>query len=209
MPRGVLGEGKVRAPRGSLKAIAEVPRPCVVCGAEFRSIRAEQICCSRVCGGLYSKPLTDAVRAENARARLTRTCEHCQTPFQMRNPSGRARRGETTEGQFCSVDCSNFARGMVSGEECTTRRRTRVRAARVEPVNALTVLERDGWRCCLCGRSTPKRLRGTFDPRAPEIDHIVPIAAGGEHSYRNVQCACRECNIKKSGKPLGQMRLFG
>jgi len=42
---------------------------------------------------------------------------------------------------------------------------------------------------------------------APELDHIVPIAAGGSHTYSNVACACKKCNIKKSSKPLGQLNL--
>jgi 5-methylcytosine-specific restriction endonuclease McrA len=85
----------------------------------------------------------------------------------------------------------------------------RRRGAAVETIDPVKVLIRDRWTCQLCGAATPKRLRGSYDDRAPEVDHIVPIAAGGEHSYANTQCACRRCNLDKSDKPLGQMRLFG
>lgn len=107
---------------------------------------------------------------------------------------------------FCSV-CSD-ARAKANKGAARKAGKLRRRGARVEPVNLRAVLERDGWRCRLCGRKTPERLRGTFDPRAPEVDHIIPIAAGGEHAYRNTQCACRACNIAKGAAPLGQMRLF-
>lgn len=68
--------------------------------------------------------------------------------------------------------------------------------------NVLKVLARDNWTCQLCGEPTPKSLRGTCDPRAPELDHILPIAAGGAHVPENCQCACRECNGAKGANPL-------
>jgi 5-methylcytosine-specific restriction endonuclease McrA len=83
-----------------------------------------------------------------------------------------------------------------------------LRGATVELVDPIKVFERDGWRCQLCMRKTPARLRGSYDPRAPELDHIVPISKGGAHSYINTQCACRECNGKKLDRPLGQLRLI-
>ena len=86
--------------------------------------------------------------------------------------------------------------------------RARMRRARVEPVDPFKVFERDGWRCHLCGCKTPKEKRGTYHPKAPELDHIVPLSKGGEHSYRNTACACRACNAAKSDKILGQPSLL-
>jgi len=39
------------------------------------------------------------------------------------------------------------------------------------------------------------------------MDHIVPIAVGGTHTWDNVHCACNRCNAKKWKRPLGQMGL--
>lgn len=88
------------------------------------------------------------------------------------------------------------------------RHRARKFGVSYEPVNRLKVFERDGWRCQICHRPTPKKLCGSFDDRAPELDHIVPLSKGGEHSYRNVQCACRKCNGAKSDSVYGQLYLF-
>lgn len=86
-----------------------------------------------------------------------------------------------------------MARGRLDGAE------------RFDP---LEVLARDGWRCHICSISTPKRLRGTYGDRAPELDHIVPLAMGGQHTRLNTACACRRCNLSKAAKPLGQLRLI-
>ena len=99
----------------------------------------------------------------------------------------------------------------LTGKKAASRnaRKLRQRGVTVEAVNPIVVLERDRWTCQLCGIRTPKKMRGTYNDNAPEVDHILPIAKGGEHSYRNTQCACRKCNITKSSKAQGQTRLFG
>ena len=86
-------------------------------------------------------------------------------------------------------------------------RRAIERGAKAERFDPFEIFERDGWRCHLCGCKTPKRLRGSYEPNAPELDHVVPLAAGGDHSRRNTACACRRCNGAKADKPLGQLRL--
>ena len=49
-------------------------------------------------------------------------------------------------------------------------------------------LDRDGWRCCQCGRAG--RL---------EVDHRVPLAQGGaEFDPANLQSLCRGCHLSKS-----------
>ncbi len=89
------------------------------------------------------------------------------------------------------------------------RRRAIERGVYAERFDPLEILARDGWRCHICGGLTPKRLRGTYDDRAPELDHIVPLSKGGQHTRQNTACACRRCNIVKSGEVRGQMLLFG
>lgn len=85
-------------------------------------------------------------------------------------------------------------------------RRARIAIAE-DLIDPIAVFARDKWTCCLCGKRTPKRLRGTCSPDAPELDHIIPLALGGGHVWGNVQCACRECNGKKGASIQGQLGL--
>lgn len=119
------------------------------------------------------------------------TCDECGAPTVKHHRKAR----------FCSKACGDKNRCRVKD----ARRRAR-EGVSFDPIG---VLERDGWRCGLCGKKTIKSKRGTTHPRAPELDHIVPLAAGGEHTPVNTQCACRDCNIRKGAKSLGQMRLWG
>ena len=73
----------------------------------------------------------------------------------------------------------------------------RIKAAEKDRVDPFVVFEQAGWHCCYCKVPTPKELRGTRKKTAPELDHIVPLSRGGEHSYANVQLLCRACNGDK------------
>jgi len=109
------------------------------------------------------------------------------------------------------VSCRGCARRVYRRGRGKYRERCRLAGVPyLAGITPLKVFCRDGYRCQLCGRKTPERLRGSYKPNAPELDHIVPInAVGGSpgHVWTNVQCACRECNIKKAAHPMGQLRL--
>jgi 5-methylcytosine-specific restriction endonuclease McrA len=93
------------------------------------------------------------------------------------------------------------ARAKASKAATRILRKARERVAKVETVNPFKVFERDGWMCRLCGAATPRGKRGTHDDDAPELDHVIPLAKGGDHSYANTQCACRRCNGLKGDDP--------
>jgi 5-methylcytosine-specific restriction endonuclease McrA len=106
---------------------------------------------------------------------------------------------------YCSNKCIKRRRGRVE----KARRRALMRnGGNVERFDPLNVLQRDQWRCQLCGVKTPKRLRGTLGDNAPELDHIVPLAMGGDHTIANTQCLCRKCNQQKGATIAGQMRFM-
>lgn len=164
-------------------------RECGTCGQVFTARILTQVYCAEACRpSAHYEPVRLAPRA----------CKGCGAMFEPRN-------GYNTT--FCSDACGKRHARKVLGNKA--RKRAKRYGAKYEPVNVLKVFERDGWRCGLCGRKTIKAKRGTCHPRAPELDHIVPISQGGEHSYRNVQCACRQCNGAKAAGAGGQLRLFG
>ena len=53
----------------------------------------------------------------------------------------------------------------------------------------LRILDRDGWRCVLCGAAS--RL---------EVDHRVPLQDGGLEEDENLRALCRSCHIEKAQK---------
>lgn len=109
----------------------------------------------------------------------------------------------------CSLECQRLKRARAR-RSARSKRMAIVRAGRridAEAVDPLRVFDECRWRCAICGIRTPRNKRGSYDPDAPELDHIVPLAAGGQHVRSNLQLACRECNRRKGARPLGQLWL--
>ena len=62
------------------------------------------------------------------------------------------------------------------------------------------LIERDGLICYLCGKTLDfnDRRWGNLGPDYPTIDHVIPLAKGGRHSWENVRLCCGLCNTTKS-----------
>ena len=127
-------------------------------------------------------------------------CKQCNLEFNVQYGSKR-----TT---FCSDKCGR-KHGRISNGSSNNAQRAKKLGLPRQYFNEVRVLDRDRWRCQLCGVSTPKTARGKHLPNSPEVDHIIPLSQGGGHVWTNVQCACRQCNINKGSKALGQLLLFG
>jgi 5-methylcytosine-specific restriction endonuclease McrA len=167
---------------------SRAPVVCKNCNSEFHGKHGRRVFCSDVCGQEYA-----AFRSKVDPPSL-QICPECKCEFL---PS---RAGIV----FCSIACQKKARRRKNDPI----RRARKRNATIEKFDPLEILERDNWICYICGVKTNPQLRGSYDHNAPELDHIVPLAAGGDHSRENTACACRQCNNKKSDKPLFQVRLI-
>lgn len=57
------------------------------------------------------------------------------------------------------------------------------------------VLKRDNYTCKKCGKSPAKNNNVEL-----EIDHIHPVAKGGDNNIENLQTLCHKCNQGKKDK---------
>ena len=70
-----------------------------------------------------------------------------------------------------------------------TMRRKRERSLMTDKLR-YKILERDGFRCCLCGRSAD-------DGAKLHVDHIIPVSKGGRTVESNLRTLCDACNWGK------------
>ena len=161
---------------------------CKQCGKEWTAKRKKELC-SRECALAFGRDVARAINkasyAAEVASRQPIACVECGESF------------TSTHGRkFCSDECSD--RIYSNGFEFIKRRYgmslnewRRVR---------LAVLERDEYRCHICGGNTDPGS-DVNDDDYPNADHVVPVSNGGETVMHNLRCAHRACNIKKSDKP--------
>lgn len=155
---------------------------CEQCGSAYEATKVRlgnRFCCGKCRDTWYQARRTEAVQ----KTLHIISCRTCRKSFKQ----------SSANQMYCCRWCQELTRWA---------RKNAKRRLKTEPgnVNPYDVFVRDGWRCRICGCDTPRDLRGSFAPNAPELDHIIPLGVGGEHSYENTQCACRSCNGAKGMK---------
>ena len=63
-------------------------------------------------------------------------------------------------------------------------------------INHLTLFEMHGWICWICKDPINRRLRLPHF-MAATVEHIIPLARGGTHTWDNVVPAHAKCNFSK------------
>jgi len=121
----------------------------------------------------WRKANPDRVRAYNATFREGHRKElsAAQSARHRANPE----RGRATTAAWQRANPEKAK--ALSGASNATRRARKACAPVVEKVSRAAVWERDRGICHVCKRKA--------DPNDWHLEHIVPLARGGEHSYRN------------------------
>lgn len=161
-------------------ARVSAPVPCEFCGWTFSRSTKGQRFCSTDCG--------NATRGTHRRfARFTvfsmDRCESCERFW----PNTYA---QTRRCPPCDV---TYRRALKSFRNATAR------GASGNLIDIAAIFERDGWVCQLCNSPVLRFVRHPH-PRSPSIDHILPVALGGQHVESNVQLAHLGCNSAKGDR---------
>ncbi|WP_432794434.1 HNH endonuclease [Rhodococcus ruber] len=172
-------------------------------------------------------------RVDKTQAPRTRVwikdCAICETTFVARsNASTKCRtcRTRSTECRVFITNCATCSKLFASRYTVSTcsaacariktrtdkranklRRRAIKKAAFVDNVSPRQVYERDRWRCHLCGKAINRRATAPH-PKAPTIDHIIPLAVGGTHEPANCRAAHFLCNAQKGHRGGGEQLLL-
>lgn len=115
------------------------------------------------------------------------TCRRCRSPFVAKQGPSR----------YCAPCRPAVERDTRHAGNA--RRANRLRLGPTQRVYRLRVYGRDQWKCGLCGGAVQPDLLVPH-PGAPTLDHVIPIAAGGSHTYANVQLAHFLCNSRKGAR---------
>lgn len=196
---------------------------CAQCGREAEVTKRTAKYCSHECSydarfgadrprDQYSgltKAERDALVASRRQCDARRKRADARRHRAMRRAE-RAKAGTRGSGVMCAGRCIRCGEPFV--RRCTTptghcskrcyqrdrhaARRALRRSPGASTVSRWQIFERDGWACHICGGPVARDAT-VPDPAAPTLDHVVPIARGGDHSEGNLKTAHFYCNSVK------------
>lgn len=213
----------------SLRCAARAPRPerrrlthCEVCGVEYQRTYWRQRTCSRACGVLVNSRTTwpscrifaryctqcgEAFTAQRERTTCGKRCADAAYRDARRVTPMCARCGVEVDHRGNCEPCRQAVRRERKRRDKARRRALKAGAA-CEPVSPSVVFARDNWRCHICGKKA-KRDAVAPHPLSATIDHLVPLADGGDHTYANLATAHFICNARRGTGGQAQLALIG
>lgn len=171
---------------------------CEICGNEFETFAHNQKYCSDECVKEKNRQWyhDNFVSASETNPYVTKVCEECGAEYKTNHMASRRK--------YCSKDCAKAVeiRNQARGNH---QQRAKHYGVHYEWFVDTYPMRRDGWYCYICGIHTPRKLKGSIEHNAPEVDHVVPLSRGGTHTRDNVKCSCRHCNLLKSDMKLDEL----
>lgn len=158
----------------------EVKKPiCVICGNKFDG-KSYYKYCSAVCKNIAKK-------ANKPKTCYNIRCTICGMEFE----------GNRSNMKYCSDRCRKYA----ENRRAEIRRRHKLQDnGRVDySITLLKLIKRDKGICHICGKKVNTKTHSNHE-EYPSIDHVLPVAKGGTHTWDNVKLAHRGCNNKKRDK---------
>jgi hypothetical protein len=222
----ILYNTKVRRESGRLKGPKPLKFPftCVICSRDGMATRVEatrHAYCSRVSTRTPTRklsPSTVLVHVPKVHpARVTPTakgslwfmgaCSECGIAVTSSNGA-----------RTCSQDCADM-RSEGKRTHKGGRRKVLEAGMKLSKTLRLRVANRNGWVCQICFLPVPRGqqwFNKIGQPLYPSLDHIIPLANGGEHSEINLTLTHFRCNSTKGTREAwvpdaiftSQMRAF-
>lgn len=175
-----------RRPDGNKTEIKSY-KTCLFCGLRFEPYKGKLYCCDE-CKAKYK------AQKNQQGPRDPVECPVCHTMFV---PQYRQK--------YCSKKCGKKWRGTGQIYRVPRDERLSKCTSKDSTLWLLPLVKRDNNKCALCGGDCDLYDYEVTEHGAvvcgdsyPSIDHIIPIAKGGQHVWENVQLAHRGCNRKKS-----------
>lgn len=197
----------------------EISKSCAICLQQYFSHEAPGLVCMDCALGYKEKLIPTcgrcgiSISGMRAGSKRCSDCRERTAPIypnvQCANPACAKIFTQRKAGQqSCGNSCAQriWKSANPQSEEWNDRRRANYQKRRAlkrllpaENVISRVVFERDGWICGICSDPVSEGIAWP-DPLSPSLDHVVPLARGGHHTYQNTQLAHLRCNMSKGDR---------
>jgi 5-methylcytosine-specific restriction endonuclease McrA len=170
--------GQARAHQQREKYLAN-PCFCAHCNTMLPQEKKNNKFCSRSCAATFNNSATPK------RIAKTHDCPQCGTQV------------KTNDGKYCSAECHNIHRRKYKTPE-------ELKEATRKKVREVSANYRAKVRNQTPADANRKAIKEFYDncPPGYEVDHIIPISKGGQHTLENLQYLTIQENRQKSNKLL-------
>jgi hypothetical protein len=160
-------------------------------------------------------PLSAFHKDKTATGGVRATCKNCRIKHvknwyqdNKERQSGKEKdRRNANKDQYTEKEAKRYIKDkekrIALATEQSQLRRSRKKGAKTERgISKLSLKRIHGTKCYYCGKEMDFSV-GTgwkFNRDMATIEHLIPLARGGEHTFENTVLACRYCNISKSAK---------
>lgn len=133
-------------------------------------------------------------------------CKICGKPYVVRDYVKACGLKMARDSGVCSPECRdennrrNRRRSHIGRQDSHRHRAKRFGSAYDPTISLKKLVDRDGLKCAICGGMCDWNDHSWSEysgPTYPSIDHIIPMAKGGPHTWDNVQVAHIICNSYK------------
>lgn len=168
-------------------------------------------------------PITDFHKDKNATDGYRSKCKKCRITKvkkwyleNQKRQSGRekARRRSNPE-KYAEKEALRYEKDrekrIALATEHSHLRKARKKKAKTERgITKLALRRKFGSKCYYCGIEMDFSVGSgrKFNRKMATIEHLVPLARGGEHTWENTVLACRHCNISKNAKTEEEFKDF-
>jgi hypothetical protein len=157
----------------------QLQKVCVHCSISFIAKKTDARYCSSEC--VYQSRYSKQVEAKEVHSIK---CKECSKFFATTN----------TSRKYCSHKCMTKYRDRR--KEVTRRERVLSNGDVHKDISIERLIKRDKGICYLCNEKVNINVDSN-DNFYPSIEHVIPIAKGGTHTWDNVKLAHRYCNMIK------------
>ncbi|AOG22403.1 HNH endonuclease [Acidovorax sp. RAC01] len=187
-------------------------RVCIQCGASFTAKKSQldsgngKYCSVRCASGHLTTPgnLARAAEARKASVAINGTAHKkgaAHPSWKGGREAVRERQREKWRSEGGKERLRKYRAENPEKVREFRQRRSGKKIGRLPPGTVKKIGTRQKWMCVVCRRSIKD---------AYHVDHITPIARGGDHSPLNIQLLCPTCNVRKSAKdPIDFMQSRG
>jgi 5-methylcytosine-specific restriction endonuclease McrA len=146
---------------------------------------------------LFRQQIRAYLAEEDRLARVNRRCLTCGSAIAL-----------DRDGRYCQETClpaptaprppfvGRSRRTRITGFLTSAQARA-IPGALFQEIDPIDILDEEGWICHLCRTPIPDDV-DRYDALAATVDHLMPLARGGDHIRNNMRAAHRLCNIQKN-----------